>query len=221
MKLGRRIRNGIGHAWLRAFGWNVEGGAPPVDKAVVVAAPHTSNWDLPFTLAIAWSLDRDVQWVGKHTLFQIPVWGRFLRTLGGVGVDRRSRNDAVKAIAHAIEERDRVLLVVPPEGTRGAATRWKTGFYWIAVEAKVPIVLGFLDYGRKRGGLAHVLEPSGDIAQDFGRLREFYAGIRGKHPERQGRIALSDAEAGGAEAGAGDEGGGEAEADEVGAKTPA
>lgn len=192
MKLRRRIRNGIGRAWLRAFGWNVEGGAPPVDKAVVVAAPHTSNWDLPFTLAIAWSLDRDVQWVGKHTLFEIPVWGRVLRGLGGIGVDRRSRNDAVKAIAEAIKDRDRVLLIVPPEGTRGAAKRWKTGFYWIAVEAKVPIVLGFLDFGRKRGGLADVLEPSGDIARDFERLREFYADMRGKHPERQGRIALSD-----------------------------
>ena len=194
MKLGRRIRNGVGRAWLRAFGWCVEGGPPPVDKAVVVAAPHTSNWDLPFTLAVAWSLDRDVQWVGKHTLFAVPVWGRFMRSLGGIGVDRRTRNDSVKAIAHAIEERERVLLIVPPEGTRGAAKRWKTGFYWIAVEAEVPIVLGFLDYGRKRGGLAHVLQPSGDIAGDFERMRSFYADVRGKHPERQGRVALAEDE---------------------------
>lgn len=194
MKLGRRIRNGVGRAWLRAFGWRVEGGPPPVDKAVVVAAPHTSNWDLPFTLAVAWSLDRDVQWVGKHTLFAVPVWGRFMRSLGGIGVDRRTRNDSVKAIAHAIEERERVLLIVPPEGTRGAAKRWKTGFYWIAVEAEVPIVLGFLDYGRKRGGLGHVLQPSGDIARDFERMRTFYADVRGKHPERQGRVALAEDE---------------------------
>lgn len=192
MTLGRRIRNGIGRTWLRAFGWEIVGGPPPVPRAVVVAAPHTSNWDLPFCLAIAWTLDLDVQWVGKHTLFETPLWGSFLRAIGGIGVDRRKKNDSVKAIAAAIQERDRILLLVPPEGTRGAAKRWKTGFYWIALEAKVPIVLGFLDFARKRGGLGEVLEPSGDIASDFEKLRAFYADVKGKHPERQGRVQLAD-----------------------------
>lgn len=200
MKVGRRLRNGFGRAWLRAFRWQVEGGAPPVDKAVVVAAPHTSNWDLPFTLAIAWSLDLDIQWVGKHTLFEIPVWGRVLTKLGGIGVDRRQKNDAVKAIAGAVKSRDRILLIVPPEGTRGAAKRWKTGFYWIAIESGVPVVLGFLDYENKRGGLAEVFQPSGDIAGDFEKLRDFYKDMHGKHPDRQGKVALSDEEAAAARA---------------------
>jgi 1-acyl-sn-glycerol-3-phosphate acyltransferase len=192
MKLRRRIRNAIGRAWLKGFGWEIEGGPPPVPKAVVVAAPHTSNWDLPFALAIAWSLDLDMQWVGKHTLFERPVWGSFMRSLGGIGVDRRTKNDAVKAIADVVKGRERLLLIVPPEGTRGAASRWKTGFYWIAVESGVPIVLGFLDFGRKRGGLGTILEPSGDIAADFEKLRSFYAGVTGKHPERQGTVAIGD-----------------------------
>lgn len=192
MRVARRVRNGIGRAWLRAFGWRVEGGAPPVDKAVVVAAPHTSNWDLPFTLAIAWSLDLDIAWVGKHTLFEKPIWGGFLRSLGGIGVDRRTRNDAVKAIADVVRARDRLLLVVPPEGTRSAASRWKTGFYWIAVESGVPIVLGFLDYGKKRGGLGTILEPTGDIHADFDELRAFYADVKGKFPDRQGKVAIGD-----------------------------
>ncbi|WP_053235266.1 1-acyl-sn-glycerol-3-phosphate acyltransferase [Sandaracinus amylolyticus] len=192
MKLRRRVRNACGRAWLRAFGWEIDGGAPPVEKAVVVAAPHTSNWDLPFTLAIAWSLDLDMKWVGKHTLFELPVWGPFLRSLGGIGVDRRTKNDAVKAIADVVKDSERILLIVPPEGTRGVAKRWKTGFYWIAVEAEVPIVLGFLDFAKKRGGLGELLHPTGDIAHDFELLREFYRDKKGKHPERQGDVSLGE-----------------------------
>ncbi|AKF08080.1 acyltransferase family protein [Sandaracinus amylolyticus] len=188
----RRVRNACGRAWLRAFGWEIDGGAPPVEKAVVVAAPHTSNWDLPFTLAIAWSLDLDMKWVGKHTLFELPVWGPFLRSLGGIGVDRRTKNDAVKAIADVVKDSERILLIVPPEGTRGVAKRWKTGFYWIAVEAEVPIVLGFLDFAKKRGGLGELLHPTGDIAHDFELLREFYRDKKGKHPERQGDVSLGE-----------------------------
>lgn len=192
MKLRRRVRNACGRAWLRAFGWEIDGGPPPVEKAVVVAAPHTSNWDLPFTLAIAWSLDLDIQWVGKHTLFEKPVLGGFLRTLGGIGVDRRRSNDAVTTIADVIRSRDRILLIVPPEGTRGVAKRWKTGFYWISVEAGVPIVLGFLDFSRKRGGLGELLHPTGDIVADFDTLRRFYRDVKGKYPERQGEVSLGD-----------------------------
>jgi 1-acyl-sn-glycerol-3-phosphate acyltransferase len=191
--LRRRLRNAIGRAWLRAFGWSIEGGPPPVAKAVVVAAPHTSNWDLPFALAIAWALDLDVRWIGKHTMFEIPIWGSFLRALGGIPVDRRERRDAVKAIADVFATHERLLLVVPPEGTRSAAKRWKTGFYYIAARAGVPIVLGFLDFGRRRGGLGEILVPSGDIEADFATLRAFYAPVRGRHPHRQGAIALADA----------------------------
>ncbi len=190
MKLRRQLRKACGQAWLKAFGWKVEGSRPSAPKAVVVAAPHTSNWDLPFALAIAWSLDLDMKWVGKHTLFERPVWGQVLRSLGGIGVDRRTRNDAVKAIADVIKAHDHLLLVVPPEGTRGAASRWKTGFYWIAVESGVPIVLGFLDFSRKRGGFGTVLEPTGKIEEDFEKIRRFYQDVKGKFPELQGAVIL-------------------------------
>lgn len=190
MKLRRQLRSACGRAWLKAFGWELEGGAPSAPKAVVVAAPHTSNWDLPFALAIAWSLDLDIKWVGKHTLFERPLLGPWLRALGGIGVDRRSRNDAVKAIADVMKSRDHLLLVIPPEGTRGAASRWKTGFYWIAVESGVPIVLGFLDFARKRGGFGTMLEPTGNIEEDFEKIRNFYQDVKGKFPELQGAVIL-------------------------------
>lgn len=189
----RRIRKRFGDAWLRAFHWSIAGGAPAVDRAVVIAAPHTSNWDVPFMLAIAWSLDLDIRWIGKHTLFE-PPFGVFLKLLGGLPVDRRARHNAVDAAAELLKEYEargeRLLLVVPPEGTRGRAGRWKTGFYWIAKEAHVPIVLGFLDFGNKRGGLGDMLEPSGDIDADFRAIVDFYTPIKGKFPDKQGAVTL-------------------------------
>jgi 1-acyl-sn-glycerol-3-phosphate acyltransferase len=179
----------VGHAWLKAFGWELDGGAPGVRKAVVVAAPHTSNWDFPFTLAVAWALGIELRWVGKHTLFAPPL-GSIMRALGGVSVDRRARNNAVEAVVELLGQHRELMLVIAPEGTRGRADRWRTGFYHMALGADVPIVLGFLDYARKRGGLGEVLIPSGSLEKDMERIVEFYAGMKGKHPERQSAVAL-------------------------------
>lgn len=177
----------VGRAWLRAFGWHVEGGVPNVKKAVVVAAPHTSNWDLPFTLAIAWTLGVRIRWVGKHTLFRAP-FGPLMRALGGVAVDRRRSHDAVTAIAELMDQYDELLLVIPPEGTRQKADRWKTGFYYIALAAHVPIVLGFVDYGQKRGGLGSVFYPTGVLEDDVATMRAFYADKRGKVPANESEV---------------------------------
>lgn len=189
--LYRTFRRAVGDAWLKAFGWEVEGGAPDVPKGVVVAAPHTSNWDFPFSLAIAFSLDLDIAWLGKHTLFD-PPFGTLLRWLGGIPVDRRARHDLVSQVVSVLNQRERLLILVPPEGTRSRAKRWKTGFYYIAVGAKVPIILGFLDFEKKRGGLGEVFYPSGHIDADMAILQSFYRDIKGKHPDRMGEIRLAD-----------------------------
>ena len=182
----------IGRAVLKMSGWDIDGGLPDVPKAVVVAAPHTSNWDLVYSLASMWTLGLTMNWVGKKSLFEKPVFGWWMRALGGIGVDRSKRSNAVQAIAQVFSEHEALLLLVPPEGTRSKTTRWKTGFYWIAVEAKVPIVLGYVDFGRKRTGLGTVFHPTGDIQADFVKLREFYDGMKGRFPELQGVIALGD-----------------------------
>jgi len=189
LPIHRRIRRAIGRAWLRAFGWEIEGGSPGVDKAVVVAYPHTSNWDLLFTLATAYALNLDVSWLGKKSLFRAP-YGWWMRFVGGIAVDRSKRTRMVDAIVEAIEPLDSVMVVIPPEGTRSKSGRWKSGFYWVAVGARIPIVLGFVDYGRKRAGLGEVLTPSGDIVADFDKIRAFYEGVQGKFPELQGEISL-------------------------------
>lgn len=179
---GMRVKKLVGDAWLRAFGWSVDPTLPPA-KAVVVAAPHTSNWDFPFTIAVTWSLGLDVAWLGKHTLFA-PPFGVFFRALGGIPVDRRGAHNLVAQISERLRAAPELLVIVPPEGTRGGGGRWKTGFYWIATDAQVPIVLGYLDFAKKRGGFGTVLEPTGDLAHDGEVIRAFYKDVQGKHPDR-------------------------------------
>jgi len=182
----------VGDAWLRAFGWHVDGGVPDVRKAVVIAAPHTSNWDLPFTLAVSWKLGFPMSWLGKHTLFA-GAKGKFFRAVGGIPVDRSRRSDAVANAVDVIDQHDDLFLIVAPEGTRSKTERWKTGFYHMAVGAKVPIVLGFLDYKTKRGGLGTLFWPTGDIDADMKKIRAFYATIQGKHPERMSATTVGAA----------------------------
>jgi 1-acyl-sn-glycerol-3-phosphate acyltransferase len=187
----KQITHVIGDAWLKAFGWKVEGGVPDVRKAVVIAAPHTSNWDLPFTLAVTWKLGFPMSWLGKHTLFT-GVKGKFFRAVGGIAVDRSRRSDAVANAVDVIDAHQDLFLIVAPEGTRSKTTRWKTGFYHMAVSANVPIVLGFLDYKNKRGGLGTLFWPTGDIDADMKKIRAFYSTIEGKHPERMSATTLGD-----------------------------
>ena len=129
-------------AFLRTTGWTIEGALPPdAAKCVLIAAPHTSNWDLPYTLMVAFALNLQVYWMGKQSLFKRP-FGALMKWLGGIPVDRSKSTNLVAASAAAIQAADGPLqLVVPPEGTRGKTRHWKTGFYHIAVAAQVPIVL--------------------------------------------------------------------------------
>lgn len=185
----KAIKRAIGRAWLKAFGWRVEGGHPNVPKAVLLAAPHTSNWDLSFTLACAWAIDLEFRFVGKHTLFEGPM-APLMRAVGGVAVDRRTRENAVVRMASLFQEHEEFLLIIAPEGTRKSAKRWKTGFYWIARAANVPIIMGYLDYEKKVGGMGDLFWPSNDPEGDLGKIRNFYGSIKGKHPSKQGAISF-------------------------------
>lgn len=187
------VRRFIGRAWLRAFGWTIANEMPVAKKAVFVAAPHTSNWDLPFTLATAWSLDMDISWAGKTSIFK-PPFGTIMKALGGVPIDRSKRGNQVDSIADAIKSADRLYLVIAPSGTRSKRDHWKSGFYRIAQAAEVPMMMGFLDYEKKRSGLAFTMEPSGDIAKDMEKIRGFYTNVRGKFPERESTPRLREEE---------------------------
>lgn len=185
----RELSYRAGKAWLDAFGWYVDGGAPAVKKAVVVAAPHTSNWDLPFTLAVAAVLGVRISWIGKKSLFR-PPFGTLMKQLGGVPVERNAHKNQVEVAADLLRKSDELFLIIAPEGTRGQADRWKTGFYRIALSADVPIVLGYLDYRRRCGGLGTLFYPTGDLEKDMIQIEAFYKGIQGKFPDKQSTIRL-------------------------------
>lgn len=178
------LRRAVGKTWLKVFGWEADGALPEgVDKAVFVAAPHTSNWDGPHMIAIAWTLGVPLRWMGKKELFRFP-FKTFLRAVGGVPVDRSKAGNVVEDVAQAFSEEDAMYLAIAPSGTRRGKDRIKSGFYRIAQRADVPLVLGYLDYERRRGGCGPVLEPTGDIARDMEALRTFYATIAARHPDR-------------------------------------
>lgn len=181
----------LGRTFLRSRGWRIEGGLPPVDKAVVIAAPHTTNWDMPYMLAVAWALGVRPSWLGKKSLFRAP-FGGFMRWLGGIAVDRGVRSNVVEQIVERFRVADRLFLVVPPSGTRSRAPGWKSGFYHIARGADVPILCSFLDYPRRIGGLGLAIRPTGHVREDMDRIREFYADKRGKYPELETPIRLLD-----------------------------
>jgi 1-acyl-sn-glycerol-3-phosphate acyltransferase len=188
----------LGALYVRLWGWRVEGGLPAGGKAVVIAAPHTSNWDLPMMLALAWVLGIRPRWLGKEELFRGPL-GWLLRRLGGVPVARGRRTNLVRQAVDLFGTADRLVLVVPPSGTRSRATHWKSGFYHIARGAGVPIVLGFLDYGRKVGGLGPALVPSADLRADMNVMRAFYAGVTAKYPAQVTPVRLREEESAAAE----------------------
>ncbi len=166
---------------LRLLGWRIEGSLPPgAAKSVLIAAPHTSNWDLPYTLMVAFQLQLHIYWMGKASIFRWP-FGPVMRWLGGIPVRRETSNNLVAASAAAITAADGPLqLVVPPEGTRGKTRHWKTGFYYIALQARVPIVLAYMDYERKLSGLGPVFVPTGDIEADMAEIKRFYAPFKGR-----------------------------------------
>lgn len=177
--------------WLRVFGWKAEGDVAAFKKYVVVAAPHTSNWDFPFMLAAAHVLGVRASWLGKHTLFA-PPWGWFFRGLGGIPVDRRAPQTLVAQLAERFKAGDELILAVAPEGTRGKVPFWKSGFYHVAAESGVPIALGFLDYDRKLCGLGPYVTPTGNVRADMDRIRAFYRDIRARHPEHASEPRLRE-----------------------------
>ena len=172
-------------SFLKLAGWRIEGELSPLaGKCVLIAAPHTSNWDLPYTLMAAFVLRLHPYWMGKASLFR-PPFGGAMRWLGGIAVDRSQATNLVAASAAALRAADGpVQLIVPPEGTRGKTQHWKTGFYYIAQSAGVPIQLAYMDYTHKRAGLGPLFQPSGDIDRDMAAIKAFYAPFRGKNAQQ-------------------------------------
>jgi 1-acyl-sn-glycerol-3-phosphate acyltransferase len=176
------------------FGWRVEGTTPNHRDMLIIAAPHTTNWDGLLLLGAAYSLHLRVSWLAKNSLF-LPVLGRILTFFGGVPVERSRNTNMVERLAQQISEGTGTALVVPPAGTRRYTPYWKSGFYRIALAANIPVVCGYLDYEKKVAGLGLSFQLSGNMQQDMDRIREFYKGVAAKYPEKKSRIRLKEEDA--------------------------
>ena len=178
--------------WLFLWRWDTVARAEPMpDRCVVIAAPHTTNWDFPITLAMARVSGVHISWLGKDSLFRGPM-GPIMRRLGGVPVDRSAAGGMVASLAHELRTRDQLRLVVPAEGTRSRTEYWKSGFYRIAEAAEVPVVLAFVDRSTRSGGFGPAIPVTGAITADMDLIRAFYDGKTGLHADRFGPVRLRE-----------------------------
>ncbi|HEX2618645.1 MAG TPA: 1-acyl-sn-glycerol-3-phosphate acyltransferase [Phototrophicaceae bacterium] len=174
-----RLAQGI----VRLTGWRLYGQFPDYEKAVIIAAPHTSNWDGFLMLLTAWSFGIKPIWMVKAEVTR-SIIGGLVRWLGGMGIDRRASHDTVQQAVTQMKAAKRMMLVVAPEGTRRKTSHWKAGFYWIADSAQVPIISAFVDYTHRRLGIGPSFMPTGDIQADLDPIFEYYGYLTGLHPEK-------------------------------------
>ncbi len=175
--------------FMRLRGWRFEGERPVFGKFVAVGAPHTSNWDFLLFLSVMSHFRLKARAIGKSSLVRWP-FGKLMRRLGIIPVERDTGQGLVEQMVEEFNSVDEMALTIAPEGTRRRAEYWRSGFYHIAVAAKVPIVLAYIDFDNKVAGLGPTLNPTGDIDADMDIIREFFRSIRGLHPENQGPIRL-------------------------------
>jgi 1-acyl-sn-glycerol-3-phosphate acyltransferase len=156
----------------------MEGTFPDVPKCVAIVAPHTSNWDFPLGLALAFATELRVSWLGKHSLFKAPFSG-FLRWMGGIPVDRRTSHGVVGDCVQAFTAAPALLMALAPEGTRKGVSRWRTGFYQIALGAGVPILPVGFDFKEHVIRLMPLFQPSGDLERDLPLLQALFQTTHG------------------------------------------
>ena len=183
-----RILRWLARKSLQALGWKLMGDLPPhIQQAVLIVAPHTSNWDGVYGLLFCFAKRLPTRFVIKKEAMVFPL-GWLLKRLGAVPIDRkRKRNNTqqggmAQAIAALFQQQKPLLLIIAPEGTRSRVARWRLGFYHIAQQAQVPIVLGYIDYAKKHIGLGPVFYPTGVLDEDLRQLQAFYKDIQGKYP---------------------------------------
>jgi 1-acyl-sn-glycerol-3-phosphate acyltransferase len=178
----------LARLFFKISGWTIATSFPAnVKKGVIVAAPHTSNWDFIYARLALYLLNVPVKYTIKKEWLQTPVAGWFLKKAGGIGIDRGKDKKGKKTgmteqMTKIMQQNEHIFLIVTPEGTRSYAEKWKTGFYYIALNAQVPILLGFLNYQLKQAGIGPVIFPSGNMDADIETIKQFYRPIPGKFP---------------------------------------
>ncbi len=170
--------------YLNIIGWRIGSTLDPaIRKCVLVGAPHTSNMDYPITLATLYAAGVRVRFLAKKSLFRFPL-GILMRATGGIPVDRSRHLNMVDTMINMFAQHNDLILLIPVEGTRSYVKEWKSGFYHTAIGAKVPIALGYLDYGRKEAGFGKLFYPTGDYQKDLAAIQDYYRQFKARYPEK-------------------------------------
>lgn len=177
------------HFILKLSGWTLEVKLPEEKKFILIGAPHTSNWDLPLALLTFWTVEPKIYWLAKIQIFRGPLYYLFT-ALGGIPIDRSTPHGLINRIADKFNHIDEMVLAITPEGTRSKTDYWKSGFYHIALSAKVPICFAYIDYKTRTLGFKQLMYPSGDIEADMKIISGFYRNIKGKRPQNQGPVRI-------------------------------
>jgi 1-acyl-sn-glycerol-3-phosphate acyltransferase len=176
-------------ALMKLFGWKSILAPTPGKKFVALGYPHTSNWDFIPAVAWAWSTGLKMNFIGKAALFK-GIMGPIMKRLGGIPLERDKSKNFVDQIVEIIKTRDEIALIIAAEGTRKKAEYWRSGFYYMALEANVPIGLAYMDWKRREIGIKQYLMPSGDLEKDFEIIKAYYQDVTGRDPSKQSPIAL-------------------------------
>ncbi len=172
---------------LKMMGWKTSDVPIHSPKYILIGAPHTSNWDFFIGYMALTAIGLKLGWVGKHTIFRNP-FGWFMKWLGGIPIDRGRSRNFVEQVVQSFNNHEKLIVAIAPEGTRQKTEYWKSGFYYIAHSARIPIVLGFVDYAKKTGGFERFIIPTGEIQKDLAEISDFYKTVTAKYPENFGPI---------------------------------
>lgn len=174
--------------FLKLAGWKVAvNDVPALHHSVMIGAPHTSNWDVPYTLAAFWIMGVPLKFFIKDSYTKPPVIGWFFKAIGAIGVNRGQRNNLIDYTVQLLNEQKDFCILVPVEGTRKRVKRWKKGFYHIAIKAKVPVALGYLDYKKKVAGVFEMYRPTGNFEEDMQYIQAKYQEVNARYPEQFNR----------------------------------
>jgi 1-acyl-sn-glycerol-3-phosphate acyltransferase len=192
-----------GQAWalwiLKCMGWSIAFAGLPAKQGVIVVYPHTSNWDFVVGILVKMAMGLRVHFWAKHTLFQVPLLGRWIRSLGGIAVDRQNPGDFLdRSVQHMrlAQQNDQLCWIgLAPEGTRSYQSGWRSGFYRLAHQAQVPVGVAALDYARKELRLTHFIRLSGDVAADHDRIKQLIGPVSGLRPDLASPIQPTTAHA--------------------------
>ncbi|HEY4538654.1 MAG TPA: 1-acyl-sn-glycerol-3-phosphate acyltransferase [Faecalibacter sp.] len=180
------MKKTIGKLMLDIVGWKLDNhlDLSAIDKCVLVCAPHTSNWDFYYTIAAFWQMGIPMKMFIKDAWTK-PWYGYFIKQLGGIGIDRTQNKNMVEFASQLLKSSAHLYLINTPEGTRSYSPKWKTGFYYIAQEAQVPIVLGYCDYKEKRAGLSKIVPVENRTLEEIlAEIEAFYQNVTAKYPEK-------------------------------------